>query len=116
MRIARLVLVIVTAIVTPLAMASACPPKDDGKPAKVPVTFSVVQICLDDTTLIRQEDARCEEGLSSFHWVYVADSAAWPVELPAVGEYIQGGRATPEMPTGVVIGRIPREGARFANP
>lgn len=106
MRTARIVLVLVTAVLTPLAMAADCS-KDDGKP---------VEICLDDTTLIRQEDARCEEGLSSFHWVYVADSAAWPTELPAVGEYIQGGRATPVKPKDVTIGRIPREGARFANP
>lgn len=115
MRIARLVLVLVTAALTPLAMAADCS-KNDPKPPEQPVTFTVVEICLDDTSLIRQEDARCEEGLSSFHWAYVADSAAWPVELPAVGEYIQGGRATPVKPKDVTIGRIPREGARFANP
>ena len=97
-----------------MLIAAACTKKDD-KPLPQ-VTTSVVKICLDDTTLIRQEDARCEEGLDTFGWRYVSDSPAWPPELPAVGQYIQGGRATPIEPKDVVIGLVPREGGTFPSP
>ena len=107
---------ILAALAAVAILLAGCPAKNDPKPTRPAVPQSTVEICLDDTTLIRQEDARCEEGLSSFHWVYVTDSAAWPPELPAVGEYIQGGRSTPILPKDASIGRVPREGGRFTGP
>jgi len=101
-------------LATSLALWGCQRKKDE--PTKPPVSQSTVEVCLDDTSLIRQEDARCEEGLNTFHWVYITDSAAWPAELPAVGEYIQGGRSTPVLPKDASVGRVPRGGGRFTGP
>jgi hypothetical protein len=111
MRLIRLILATILAL--GIAAQAGCDKKSKTRPL---VTTQAVQICLDDTTLIRQEDERCEEGLNTFRWVYVFDDPAWPAELPAVGEYIQGGRFTPVQPLGVTIGRVPREGGTFPVP
>lgn len=95
-------------------LLAGCPVKED-KPPRPLVATSVVKICLDDTTLIRQEDARCSEELDIYRWVYISDSPAWPPELPAVGEYIQGGRFTEVRPD-AIISYVPREGGTFPNP
>lgn len=109
-------LIIAMVLAGALALTGACDKKTKPTAPKPAVTTSTVELCLDDLTLIRQEDARCEEGLNTFHWVWVTDSDAWPAELPAVGEFIQGGRFTTIQPSDPSIGRIPHEGGRFTGP
>jgi hypothetical protein len=101
------------ALVTVTLLASACSKREKVRPL---VNTQAVQICLDDVSLIRQEDQRCREGLDTFKWVYVFDDPAWPAELPAVGEYIQGGRFTAIQPLGVTISTVPAEGGTFPVP
>lgn len=117
MRFMRLALAITTALATP-AMLLGCDTKKDPSPKpSVPiVTFEWVKVCIENTTQIRQVDARCDEGLPSLHhWVYLPDDPDF-LQLPAVAQRLEKGRGTVIEPKGVEVGRVPAEGARFRLP
>lgn len=109
---ALLAVTLTASLAVPVA---GCEKKKEHTPPKPIITAQEVEICVDVALNTRNPDMDCADNSTAAccDWRYIRNNPAWPLELPAVGQIVDTGRAFLEPLPGSKPERIAPQGAVF---